>query len=49
MDCDTHIPFKEMEVDHTLLRSKGGTDQPDNLQLLYSGCNRSKGGKMMAR
>lgn len=49
VDCDTHVPFKEMEVDHTPLRSEGGTDQPDNLQLLCSGCNRSKDDKMMAR
>ncbi|MBC6411680.1 MAG: HNH endonuclease, partial [Hyphomonadaceae bacterium] len=41
--CDTHFPFRVMEVDYVLPRSKGGTDHPDNLQLLCSGCNRSKG------
>ena len=46
--CDTHFPFRLMDVDHILPRSKGGTDHPDNLQLLCSGCNRSKGGKTMA-
>ena len=46
--CDTHFPFRVMDVDHMLPRSKGGTDHPDNLQLLCSGCNRSKGGKTMA-
>ncbi len=46
--CDTHFPFRVMEVDHILPRSRGGTDHPDNLQLLCSGCNRSKGGKTMA-
>ena len=46
--CDTHFPFRVMDVDHILPRSKGGTDHPDNLQLLCSGCNRSKGGKTMA-
>ncbi len=35
-------------VGHILPRSKGGTDHPDNLQLLCSGCNRSKGGWTMA-
>ena len=47
--CDTHFPFRVMEVDHILPRSKGGTDHLDNLQLLCSGCNRSKGGRTMAQ
>ena len=47
--CNTHFPFRVMDVDHILPRSKGGTDHPDNLQLLCSGCNRSKGGKTMAQ
>ena len=46
--CDTHFPFRVMDVDHILPRSRGGTDHPYNLQLLCSGCNRSKGGKTMA-
>ena len=46
--CDTHFPFRVMEVDHILPRSRGGTDHAGNLQLLCSGCNRSKGGKTMA-
>ena len=46
--CATHFPFRVMDVDHILPRSRGGTDHPDNLQLLCSGCNRSKGGKTMA-
>ena len=46
--CDTHFPFRVMDVDHVLPRVKGGTDHPDNLQLLCSGCNRSKGGRTMA-
>ena len=46
--CDTHFPFRVMDVDHIMPRSKGGTDHQDNLQLLCSGCNRSKGGKTMA-
>ena len=46
--CDTHLPFRVMDVDHILPRSKGGTDHSDNLQLLCSGCNRSKGGRTMA-
>ena len=46
--CVTHFPFRVMEVDHILPRSRGGTDHPDNLQVLCSGCNRSKGDKTMA-
>ena len=46
--CDTHFPFKVMEVDHILPRSKGGTDHADNLQLLCTHCNKSKGSKTMA-
>lgn len=46
--CGTHFPFRVMEVDHILPRSQGGTDHPSNLQLLCSGCNRSKGGRTMA-
>lgn len=46
--CQTHFPFRVMEVDHMLPRSRGGTDRRDNLQLLCSGCNRSKGSRTMA-
>ena len=46
--CATHFPFRIMEVDHILPRSRGGTDHPENLQLLCSACNRSKGGRTMA-
>lgn len=46
--CDTHFPFRVMDVDHILPKSRGGTDHPDNLQLLCSGCNRSKGNRTMA-
>ena len=46
--CKTHFPFRVMDVDHIVPRSRGGSDHPDNLQLLCSGCNRSKGAKTMA-
>ena len=46
--CGTHFPFRVMDVDHILPRSRGGTDHSDNLQMLCSGCNRSKGSKTMA-
>ncbi|MDE2817459.1 MAG: DNA methyltransferase [Chloroflexota bacterium] len=41
--CKMEFPFKVLEVDHVLPRSRGGTDHLDNLQLLCSHCNRTKG------
>ena len=45
--CQTHFPFRVTDLNHILPRSRGGTDHPDNLQLLCPGCKRSKGGKTM--
>ena len=46
--CNEAFPFKFMEVDHILPKSKGGTDAFKNLQVLCSHCNKSKGSKTMA-
>ena len=32
-----------MEIDHIEAKSEGGLDDPSNLQMLYSTCNRMKG------
>lgn len=40
--CKTHLPFRNLTVDHILARSKGGTDHVENLQLLCSACNSTK-------
>lgn len=45
--CDIAFPYKVLEVDHIIARSKGGTDHPDNLQLLCPSCNRIKGNRGM--
>ena len=41
--CKTEFPFRAFEVDHVIPQSRGGTDHLDNLQLLCSHCNRTKG------
>ena len=41
--CKTEFPYRIMEVDHVIPRSRGGTDHMDNLQLLCSHCTRIKG------
>ena len=41
--CQMHINFPNMTIDHIHPRSKGGTDAPDNLQLLCGACNSTKG------
>ena len=51
--CKLDFPFKVMEVDHVVPRSRGGSDHMDNLQLLCGHCNRTKGDRpqeyLMAR
>lgn len=43
--CSTHFEKRQLEVDHIVPRSKGGTDHIINLQLLCGNCNRLKGDK----
>ena len=46
--CADHFEARHLEVDHIIARRKGGTDHPDNLQLLCGNCNRIKGDRGMA-
>lgn len=39
--------LRNLELDHIVPRSKGGTDQSENLQLLCNDCNRRKGNRPM--
>ena len=43
LGCDTHFPFKVMEVDHILPKSRGGTDHFENLQLLMHALQQEQG------
>lgn len=45
--CKEHEKFKNMDVDHMVPRSRGGTNDLENLQLLCRKCNASKGSKTM--
>ena len=46
--CKMDFPYKVLEVDHVVARSRGGTDHMENLQLLCSQCNRIKGNRDQA-
>ena len=41
--CQEFFRFRNLTVDHIRPQSKGGTDHPDNLQLLCQACNSTKG------
>ena len=45
--CLTHFQMRNLEVDHIIARTKGGTDHIENLQLLCGNCNSIKGDRGM--
>ena len=45
--CGEWQRIGNLEVDHIVAQSKGGTDHPDNLQLLCRNCNGVKGNRGM--
>ncbi len=45
--CGQHFQVQNLEVDHIIAKSKGGTDHIENLQLLCGSCNRIKGNRGM--
>ena len=46
--CGKHFEKRNLDVDHYVPKSKGGTDHRDNLQLLCGACNRMKGNRPQA-
>ena len=45
--CGQHFQVQNLEVDHIIAKSKGGTDHLANLQLLCGSCNKIKGNRGM--
>ena len=43
--CEVLFPFRNMTIDHIIPRSRGGSNAPDNLQLLCAACNSTKGNR----
>ena len=43
--CKEIFKFRSMTIDHIMPRSRGGTDDLENLQLLCAACNSSKGNR----
>ncbi len=43
--CNYYFPFRNMTIDRVVPKSKDGTDQKENLQLLCNACNSTKGAR----
>lgn len=46
--CGRKSPEVELEADHKIPRSKGGTDDPENLVTSCTDCNRGKGSQKLS-
>lgn len=45
--CGITFPIQNLEIDHIIPKSKGGSDTRRNYQLLCGSCNRTKGNRPM--
>lgn len=45
--CGQFVPFGEMELDHIVPLSQGGTHTWNNVQAAHMRCNRSKGARLL--
>lgn len=46
--CGEYLPLGNgAQIDHIIPVSKGGTTEPDNLQVLCQKCNRAKSNKLI--
>jgi hypothetical protein len=41
--CGLHVPWDDLHIDHIYPWSKGGSNEPPNLQAAHSSCNERKG------
>ncbi len=46
--CKVSLDTVKIDIDHITPLSKGGSNWPDNIQLLCQSCNRRKGAKLAA-
>jgi 5-methylcytosine-specific restriction endonuclease McrA len=44
--CGGDVHLSDVDIDHVVPVSLGGTDKLDNLQVTHSRCNRSKGNRV---
>lgn len=47
--CGRQIPEGEFSVDHLLLRSRGGSDEIENLRPAHGRCNSRRGNRGIVR
>jgi hypothetical protein len=44
--CGGKVAPDELDIDHVVPRSKGGSDEPENLQVAHRLCNQRKGNRI---
>jgi len=44
--CQKHFPFEQLNLDHLIPKSKGGSNNLENLRLTCYRCNNSRGNSL---